>query len=147
MPKIKGILVVPLVKAIRADKHGKVQKYLADADLTIIKGTVCPIIWMDFESYQRIAHAVARENAMNKEKTIRNWEYASAENILKRYHAKMVTNHSTPFSMDGWPSELWPCCFAASASRLPHQWLLWARLVHDDLNATVGSSCAARCAG
>jgi len=85
MAKVMGILVIPLVKTIRADKSGKFRKYFTETDLAIINQRFYPITWMDFEIYQKIANGVAQENANNDEKILRNWGYTNAESSLKSY--------------------------------------------------------------
>jgi hypothetical protein len=100
MAKVKGVLVIPLVKAIRADKSGKLRNHLTAVELTIIDSTFYPITWMDFETYQRVADVVARENAMNDEKTIQNWGYASATNTLKPYQGNFVIKGSLKKTID-----------------------------------------------
>lgn len=94
MAKISGILVIPLVKTIRADKSGKFNKYFTETELATINQKFYPISWMNFELYQKIANAVAQENANNDEKTLRNWGYVGAGRDLGPYKPIFIVEGS-----------------------------------------------------
>jgi hypothetical protein len=78
----KGSIIVPWVKAIKADKSGVYDKYLSNKDREIISERLLPNVWYPFETYRSCVNAVFEVIAKKDLETITEWTRIFSQQVM-----------------------------------------------------------------
>ena len=80
--RIKGSVVLDMVKVIRAFKDLPWGQYLKPEDFEIVKSMVIPTAWYPIETYQRMGLAVYKLVAKGSEDVVRTFGQAAMKELL-----------------------------------------------------------------
>ncbi|HUT54556.1 MAG TPA: hypothetical protein VM658_14295 [bacterium] len=91
--RIKGSVVLDMVKVIRAFKDLPWDRYLKPEDFEIVKTMVIPTAWYPIETYQRMGLAVYKLVAKESEDVVRKFGQAAMKELLEGpYRPFLVKN-------------------------------------------------------
>ena len=88
--KVKGTVIVDLVRIIRSQKNTDWSKYLKPEDLQIVKSLVVASMWYPGDSFWRISLAVTSEVAKMQLDMAFEFGRLSAQSFLKVYKRLLV---------------------------------------------------------
>ena len=97
--KVKGILLIPWVKVIRADKKGTFEKWLTDEDRQILSRTVLASSWYPLSTYQNIFTAVSVVVAKDSEEVLFKWGYDASVELLTGAYKNIIVKGSPTKSL------------------------------------------------
>jgi hypothetical protein len=80
---VKGVVILDLVKVIKAFKDIPWEDYLESEDMEIVKSMVIPTAWYSAESFQRMALAVWEHVSKKDENVVREWARGAMKGLLE----------------------------------------------------------------
>jgi hypothetical protein len=80
--RVKGSVVLDMVKVIRAFKDLPWDQYLTPEDFEIVKSMVIPTAWYPIEAYQRMGLAVYKLVAKESDDVVRKFGQAAMKELL-----------------------------------------------------------------
>jgi len=93
--KVKGTVIVDLVKIIRSEKNIDWSKYLKPEDFEIVKGLIVASKWYPGDSFWRISFAVTKEIAKLQLDVTFGFGRLSARSFLKVYKSMLARGNPT----------------------------------------------------
>ncbi len=90
--RVKGSILAPWIKAIRADKHADYNKWLTEEDWRIVSGTVLSSSWYAFETYQRCCLAVCRALGGATPEMLSGWGADYSESVIKSMYGRHIVD-------------------------------------------------------
>ena len=100
MRKVKGTILVPWVKAIKADKSGTFEALLTSNDKEALSKLVLSSSWYPFETYKNCVNAVAKVVAQGDGETIRQWGRAYSDEIMTSVYKRAIKKGDPKAAMD-----------------------------------------------
>ena len=88
--RVKGTVILDLVRIIRSEKDKNWEPYMAPEDMEIINGTVMASKWYPGDSFWRISYAVAKEVGRMEPENLFAFGRLSASSYLKLYNRLLV---------------------------------------------------------
>lgn len=82
MRKIKGTLVLGMVKTVRRDKGGAIMSRLGEAAQKLCNSRILPVGWYPLEPYQEVFNAVVDVVAGGDMEMVRQWGRTYAEEVV-----------------------------------------------------------------
>jgi hypothetical protein len=91
--KIKGSVVLDMVKVIRAFKDLPWDQYLTPGDLELVRAMVIPTAWYPIEAYQRMGVAVFKLVAKGSEEAVRKFGSAAMKELFEGPYRPFLDKH------------------------------------------------------
>jgi hypothetical protein len=79
---VKGSVLVPWVKGIKANKTGVYDKYLSNKDREIISEKILPNVWCPFETYRHCVNALFEVVANKDPEVIADWTRIFSQQVM-----------------------------------------------------------------
>jgi len=83
MRKVKGSIILDLVKVFHQAKHLPWNRYLTAQDLELVQGTVLPSTWYPLDTYQHLGLAVYELLGQGKPENARTWGRESLGRLIR----------------------------------------------------------------
>jgi uncharacterized protein (TIGR02265 family) len=90
MRKIKGTLVVGMVKTVRRDKSGAIMSRLGEDAQELCRSRILPVGWYPLEPYQDLFNTVVDVMAGGDMEVVRQWGRAYAEEVVKTIYRSAI---------------------------------------------------------
>ena len=90
MARVKGSMLVLLVKAIRADKSGRLLAAVPAEHRPTVQGMILSIHWYPFEVYRAIQDALVRVLANGDMEIVRQWGRLTAEETMTKTYSAVL---------------------------------------------------------
>jgi len=90
MVRVKGSMLVLLVKAIRADRSGRLLAAVPAEHREAVGGMILPIRWYPFELYQALQDTLVRVLAAGDMEIVRQWGRVTAEDAMTTTYSAVL---------------------------------------------------------
>ena len=90
MAKVKGTMLIGLVKTIRADRSGAYDAHLTDQDRALVERHILPSSWYPFDQFQRIFNAVMDVLAGSNTELVRTIGRSYGRDIIQGVYKNLV---------------------------------------------------------
>ncbi len=88
--KVKGSILLPWVKIIKANKSGIYDKYLTEDDKNVMNKRILPSSWYPFETYKNCTNAVVQVEAKGNMETCHQWGRAYCDGVMTTFYSQSI---------------------------------------------------------
>ncbi len=100
MRNVKGSILLPWVKAIKANKTGAYDRYLTEKDKETLSKLILPSSWYDFETYKNCFTAVVDVEAKGALEVCHDWGRAYSDVIMSSVYKRAIKKGDPKAAMD-----------------------------------------------
>ncbi len=100
MLNVKGSILLPWVKTIKANKSGVYNDYLTAEDKATLSKLILPSSWYTFETYKNCFNAVVAVEAKGSAEACREWGRVYSDAIMSSVYKRAIKKGDAKAAMD-----------------------------------------------
>jgi hypothetical protein len=97
--KVKGVMLIDLVRIVRANKELPWDEYLTKDEMDLIQGKIMPSTWYPFEVFEHIGYAVFMLEGGQDVKNSWNFGRFTIEDTFQKVYSNVLFKEKDPLSV------------------------------------------------